>query len=292
MPRHSPDRVGQVVAAGHQEEHLRVDLGDRVPAGLARRLTVRTEQVPAAGAADLLGHPVTRPRRAGRATRGRRPAAIAGRRRAAPRRAARSPRAARAATRRGRSALSSASVIAPDRRDRVEDPLDRRRLERHDRDVGVDRPRDLVDLAVADRADAAQLLGQDQVRARASARATSSRAYSDDPPCTAALTRRWMSRDEASVRSWTLRVMTGLATTSGGQSHSWVTPTSSSPRPRAQTISVADGQQGNDAHRGSGQAGRAPGLRRPAVATSSGLASSTMARAAALSVYQVASITV
>ncbi len=51
-----------------------------------------------------------------------------------------------------------------------------------------------------------------------------------------------MSRDDASARSWTLRVMTGLPMTSGGQSHSWVTPTSSSPRPMAQTISVADGR--------------------------------------------------
>ena len=51
-----------------------------------------------------------------------------------------------------------------DRGDRVEDPFDRRGLERDDGDRGVDRPDDLVDLAVADRADAAQLLGQDQVR--------------------------------------------------------------------------------------------------------------------------------
>ena len=36
--------------------------------------------------------------------------------------------------------------------------------------------------------------------------------------------------------------MTGMPTTSGGQSHSWVTPTSSSRSPRAQTISVADGR--------------------------------------------------
>ena len=53
-----------------------------------------------------------------------------------------------------------------DRGDRVEDALDRRRLEGHDGDVGVDRPRDVVDLAVADRADAAQLLGQDEVGLR------------------------------------------------------------------------------------------------------------------------------
>ena len=52
----------------------------------------------------------------------------------------------------------------PDGRDRVEDPLDRGRLERDDADVGVDRPGDLVDLAVPDGAHRAQLLGQDQVR--------------------------------------------------------------------------------------------------------------------------------
>src|SRR2546423_9771779 len=37
--------------------------------------------------------------------------------------------------------------------------------------------------------------------------------------------------------------MTGLPRTSGGQSHSCVTPTSSSARPMAQTISVADGSR-------------------------------------------------
>ena len=35
---------------------------------------------------------------------------------------------------------------------------------------------------------------------------------------------------------------TGLPTTDGGQSHSWVTPTSSSSSPMAQTISVAEGR--------------------------------------------------
>jgi len=40
----------------------------------------------------------------------------------------------------------------------------------------------------------------------------------------------------------TLLVITGNPTISGGQSHSWVTPTSSSARPRAHTISVAEGR--------------------------------------------------
>ena len=48
--------------------------------------------------------------------------------------------------------------------DRVEDPLDRVRLEGDDRDVRIDGAGDLVDLAVAHRTDGAQLLGQDQVR--------------------------------------------------------------------------------------------------------------------------------
>jgi hypothetical protein len=51
----------------------------------------------------------------------------------------------------------------PDGRDRVQDALDRGRLEGHDGDRGIDLAGDLVDLAVADRADVAQLLGQDQV---------------------------------------------------------------------------------------------------------------------------------
>ena len=49
------------------------------------------------------------------------------------------------------------------RLDRVEDPLDRGRLEADDRHVPVEPPGDLVDLAVADGADPAQLLGDDQV---------------------------------------------------------------------------------------------------------------------------------
>jgi hypothetical protein len=51
----------------------------------------------------------------------------------------------------------------PDGRDRVKDALEGRRLERDDGDVGIDPTRDLVHLAIADRTDVAQLLGQDQV---------------------------------------------------------------------------------------------------------------------------------
>src|SRR6266566_8500244 len=45
-------------AAGHQDEHFRIDLHDRFPVGLARCLAVLAEEVPAAGAPDLLGNPV------------------------------------------------------------------------------------------------------------------------------------------------------------------------------------------------------------------------------------------
>ena len=96
-----------------------------------------------------------------------------------------------------------------------------------------------------------------------------------------AVTRSWMSRDATLPRSLTLRVTTGLPMTAGGQSHSWVTATSSSWSPMAQTISVADGRR--DAIRIviAGDAGPTqPG----------GFSSSTDVRAAALSVYQVASI--
>ena len=97
-----------------------------------------------------------------------------------------------------------------DRADRVEDALDRGRLEGHDGDVGVDRPGDVVDLAVADRADAAQLLGQDQVGLGGGERLlverVQRRAAVDGRGDS-----RWMSRDDGVARSWTLRVMTGLA---------------------------------------------------------------------------------
>ena len=62
----------------------------------------------------------------------------------------------------------------PDRRDRVEDALDRARLEADHADLGVDPADGLADLAVADRADVAQLLGQDEV-GWAAASASSSR---------------------------------------------------------------------------------------------------------------------
>ena len=50
-----------------------------------------------------------------------------------------------------------------DRRDRMEDPLERGGLERDDRDIRVDATSDLVHLAIADGANVAQLLGQDEV---------------------------------------------------------------------------------------------------------------------------------
>src|SRR5438309_10775447 len=64
-----------------------------------------------------------------------------------------------------------------------------------------------------------------------------------EPPWTASPIRRWISRLEAPPSWRAFRVMTGIPATSGGQSHSWVIPTSSSRSPRAQTISVADGRR-------------------------------------------------
>src|SRR6185503_21250984 len=101
--------------------------------------------------------------------------------------------------------------------------------------------------------------------------------------CIEAVTRAWISRELTSVRSWTLRVTTGLPTTAGGQSHSWVTATNSSCRPMAQTISVADGSR---------DAIRMRECRRAGPGQPGGLSSSTDVRAPALSVYQVASMTV
>ena len=123
----------------------------------------------------------------------------------------------------------------------------------------------------------------------AAASASSSSVYSDEPPWTDAVTSRWMSRDDADARSWTLRVMTGMPSTSGGKSHSWVTPTSSSRRPMAHTISVAEGRSetmriAESGRRSARPADRGRGQR--------GFSSSTAARAAALSVNHVASMAV
>ena len=103
-----------------------------------RRLAVRAEQLPAAGPPDLLGHPVAgRERRVEplEADDARRPAA-----RLAPGLDLLLDRAEPLA-----QALDEVDRVVlrlghrADRRDRVEDPLDRGRLERDDRDVGVDR---------------------------------------------------------------------------------------------------------------------------------------------------------
>ena len=216
MRAHSSTRLGEVEAARHQHQLLRVDLATASQVVSHGPLAVGPEQVPAAGAPDLLGHPVARPRTAGRATRDRRPGA------AGARLAPRLRPAARRADSRSRSALDQVDRLVlglghrADRRDRVEDALDRGRLEGDDRDVGVDRAGDLVDLAVADRADAAQLLGQDQVGlgrrecllVERVQRGAAVDRRGDQPVDVAA--------DGGSARSWTLRVMTGLPTTSGG----------------------------------------------------------------------------
>src|SRR3712207_7580810 len=68
------------------------------------------------------------------------------------------------------------TLFRSDGRDRVENSLQRRRLERDDLDVRIDRARDLVHLPVADCTDGAQLLGEDQVGDRKSTRLNSSHA--------------------------------------------------------------------------------------------------------------------
>ena len=136
---------------------------DGVPGRFDRALPIATEELPATGAPDLLGHPMAVRRTAGRATRGRRRAG--GLAPLAPLGDAlsrRSPSRSRRLSTRS-TAASSASAIAPTVEIVLRMPSIERRLERDDRDVGVDRAGDLVDLAIADRADVAQLLGQDQV---------------------------------------------------------------------------------------------------------------------------------
>src|SRR6185503_20313739 len=50
--------LAKVIAAGHEEKQVGIDVGDGVPARLASRLAVMAEQVPAARPSDLVGHPV------------------------------------------------------------------------------------------------------------------------------------------------------------------------------------------------------------------------------------------
>ena len=184
-----------------------------------------------------------------------------------------------------------------DRRDRVEDALDRGRLQRDHRDVGVDRAGHLVDLAIAHRADAAQLLGQDEVRLGGRERLLVERVQRGpamhrvgDQPVDVA------RRDVAQVVD--AAGHDGLA--------------DDLERPVAlvgdadQLVAEADGaddlgrrrKERDDAHtvRGPGTLDGGPALAprglRPSSASHQpeGLASSTAARAAALSVYQVASM--
>ena len=140
------------------------------------------------------------------------------------------------------TAASSASVIAPTVEIVLKIPSIDGRLERDHGHVGIDRPGDLVHLAIAHRADRAQLLGEDQVRLggleRRLVELVERRAAVDRR-------RRRAGRSRATdraVRSCELRVTVRIAAASGGQSHSWVTPTSSSPSPSANTISVAEGR--------------------------------------------------
>ena len=149
--------------APHRDEDLRIHLPHGIPGRRDRLVALRAKHVPATRTPDLLGHPMAdrerrvqpldpddpRPNVTGLAPGGH------------DRLHRTQPRAQN---------LDQIERVVlhlrhrADRRDRVQDPLDRGRLERDDADGGVDRPDNLVDLAVADRADTAQLLGQDQIR--------------------------------------------------------------------------------------------------------------------------------
>lgn len=74
------------------------------------------------------------------------------------------------------------------------------------------------------------------------ASASVSSVYSDDPRCAAPPTASEISRLPRASAANSARVTTGIPeTSSAGQSHSWVRPTSRSPRPSSTTMSVAAG---------------------------------------------------
>ena len=99
---------------------------------------------------------------------------------------------------------------------------------------------------LVDRADVALLLGQDQVGAQPGQRLgvelVEAPVLRGDQPSISALE----ARSGCGCGSGA-----GSRSTPGGKSHSWVTPTRSSPRPRAQTSSVKRREQADDPH-GSG----------------------------------------
>ena len=148
---------------GIRNRTSRIDLGDGLPGRLGGPSRRPRRGGPSPRLAGSAPGPSGRRQTAGRATRARRHAAPADRRHAAPRRAAQRRRAAPGATRRRRSAASSTSVIAPT----VVIVLKMPSIEVGSSETTVMSASiaagDLVDLAVADRADAAQLLGQDEV---------------------------------------------------------------------------------------------------------------------------------
>ena len=198
-------------------------------------LAGQAEQVDAARVLDQLRRPVAGRRRPGRATRARRRAPA--RRRA--RRAARG-RSARRRPARGRRRRpwrrSPARACARRRAPR------RACAGRARRTCGL-RVQPLGDRAhvvVGDRADRAQRLRDDQVGLRARA-ARPRRARRSRGPARSARAPRGRSRPAAGPGPITSRVTLGSSSASGGWSHSCVTAVTSSPRPRANSISVAEG---------------------------------------------------
>src|SRR6185503_20676140 len=51
-------RLPKVIAAWHEQEEVGIDVGDRIPGRLSGRLSVPAEEIPAAGAPDLVRNPV------------------------------------------------------------------------------------------------------------------------------------------------------------------------------------------------------------------------------------------
>jgi hypothetical protein len=151
-----------VVATGHQDERLGVDFANRIPGRLDGLVAVTAKEVPAARSADLLGHPVPdRERRIEPFDRDDARTDVPG---VAPG----GDQLLDGPESRSERLDEVEGVVLDlghraDRGDRVEDPLDRRRLERDHGDRGVDRTNDLVDLPVADRAHVAQLLREDEI---------------------------------------------------------------------------------------------------------------------------------
>ena len=205
MALHARVASREVHPARSQEQHLGIHLRDGLPGRRRARLAVAPEHLPAPGAPDLLGQPEARRRERVEPVEGDDPRGVV---------------ALVAAL--GGDLLDVGEALAEDLDepdglvlgvghradggDRVEDPLQARGIQDHDRGAG---PR----LPVA-----RSRAGEDQVRPQRRRARPASTAPDDG------------------------RVTTGRPATAGGKSQACETPTRSSSSPRAQTISVAAGR--------------------------------------------------